>query len=84
MTPTSNPADAMPRGCLQGPGLPPTIVTPPPVCGTKGAKVRGSAPCVKTAPLPDKRQQVDQKRKQQAAEEKRRGRMLICVAVRPR
>jgi hypothetical protein len=60
-----------PRGTPQA-ELPPVIVTPPPLCGTKAAKVRGSAPCIKTAPVPDKRQQwADQKRKQ-AAEEKRR------------
>jgi hypothetical protein len=44
--------------------LPPTIVTPPPPCGSKAAKVRGSAPCVKTAQLPDKRKEAaEQKRK---------------------
>ena len=45
--------------------LPPTIVTPlPPACGTRAAKVRGSAPCVKTAQLPDKRKEAaEQKRK---------------------
>jgi hypothetical protein len=69
---TSNPDNTPPRGRPQA-ELPPTIVTPPPLCGTKAAKVRGSTPCIKTAPLPDKRQQwADQKRKQQAAEEKRK------------
>jgi len=70
---TSNPDNGVPPRGRPQVELPPTIVTPPPVCGTKGAKVRGSAPCIKVAPLPDKRQQwADQKRKQQAAEEKRR------------
>jgi hypothetical protein len=60
-----------PRGTPQA-ELPPVIVTPPPLCGTKAAKVRGAAPCIKTAPLPDQRQHwADQKRKQ-AAEEKRK------------
>ncbi len=70
---TSNPDNNIPpRGRPQA-ELPPMIVTPPPVCGTKAAKVRGSAPCIKIAPLPDKRQQwAEQKRKQQAAEEKRK------------
>lgn len=67
----ANPDNGVPpRGKPQA-ELPPTIVTPPPTCGTKAAKVRGSAPCVKTAPLPDKRKEwAEQKRKQ--AEEKRR------------
>lgn len=68
---TSNPDGFPPRKPKGQVELPPTIVTPPPACGTKAAKVRGSAPCIKTAPLPDKRQQwADQKRKQ--AEDKRR------------
>jgi hypothetical protein len=61
-----------PKGEVQ---LPPTIVTPPPACGTKAAKVRGSAPCIKVAPLPasvpDKRKQwAEQKRKEAAAQKR--------------
>jgi hypothetical protein len=66
---TSNPDTGVPPRGRPQVELPPTIVTPPPVCGTRAAKVRGSAPCIKTAPLPDKRQQwADQKRKFAARE----------------
>ncbi|MGB9368736.1 MAG: hypothetical protein WCE79_22260 [Xanthobacteraceae bacterium] len=69
---TSNPDNGVPpRGKPQA-ELPPTIVTPPPACGSKAAKVRGSAPCIKTAPLPDKRKQFAEEKRRQAAEEKRR------------
>ena len=50
--------------------LPPTIVTLPPACGTRAAKVRGSAPCIKTAQLPDTRKQVEQKRREAAAQKR--------------
>jgi hypothetical protein len=57
-----------PKGEAQ---LPPTIVTPPPACGTKAAKIRGSAPCIKVAPLPDQRKQwAEQKRKEAAAQKR--------------
>jgi hypothetical protein len=62
--------------------LPPTV-TPPPLCGTKAAKVRGSAPCIKVAPLPDKRKQwAEQKRKEAAAKaaELRRREAALKVA----
>jgi hypothetical protein len=52
--------------------LPPVIVTPPPACGTKAAKVRGAKPCIKVAPLPDQRQQVNEEKRKQAADARRR------------
>jgi hypothetical protein len=71
------PSNANPDGHIPPRGkptaeLPPVIVTPPPLCGTKAAKVRGSAPCIKTAPVPDKRQQWAAEKRKQAAEEKRK------------
>jgi hypothetical protein len=57
-----------PKGEVQ---FPPTIVTPPPACGTKAAKVRGSAPCIKVAPLPDQRKQWAEQKRREAAAQKR-------------
>jgi hypothetical protein len=69
-SPTSdaNPNSGVPpRGRPQA-DLPPTIVAPPPLCGSKAAKVRGWAPCIKTAQLPDAgKQAAEQKRKEAAA-----------------
>jgi hypothetical protein len=57
-----------PKGQVQ---LPPTIVTPPPLCGTKAAKVRGSAPCIKVAPLPDQHKHLAEQKRREAAAKKR-------------
>lgn len=70
--PTNDDPNNPPRKPKGEVNLPPTIVTPPPACGTKAAKVRGSAPCIKTAPLPDQRKQWADEKRKQAAEEKRR------------
>jgi hypothetical protein len=60
---------------------------PPAQCGVgKAAKRGSSAPCIKTAPLPDKRQQwADQKRKAaQDAELRRREAALNSAALQQR
>jgi hypothetical protein len=86
----ANPDNTPPRGQPKGERpLPPAIVTPlpPAQCGVgKAAKRGSSAPCIKTAPLPDKRQQwADQKRKAaQDAELRRREAALNSAALQQR
>jgi hypothetical protein len=79
-----------PRGHPKGERpLPPAIVTPlpPAQCGAgKAAKRGSSAPCIKTAPLPDRRKQVaEQKRKAlQEADLRRREAALSSAELQQR
>jgi hypothetical protein len=77
----ANPDSMPPRGKPDGQvGVPPVIVTPPPACAGTAAKRR--AACVKTAQLPNSREQAAaQKRKVAQQAELRRQQALLNAAA---
>ena len=88
----TNDQPSKPKGEVR---LPPTIVTPPPVCGTKAAKVRGSAPCtnpsrasiggvVKVFTLDGKVAQKREEKRKHEAELRRRDAALLAAAEQRR
>jgi hypothetical protein len=80
---TSNPDNGPPPRGQPKAELPPAIVTPPPACGSKAGKLGGSATCIKTAQLPDKRKELaEQKRREAAKREAARQAQLRRDAAR--